>query len=34
VPLAEGDGAAITDETRLEIAATTEAEFLLFDMGS
>jgi redox-sensitive bicupin YhaK (pirin superfamily) len=33
-PLGEGDGAAITDETRLEIGATAEAEFLLFDMGS
>ena len=33
--LNEGDGAAITDEPTLDIAATdTEAEFLLFDMSA
>lgn len=32
-PLKEGDGAAVSDERKLEIAATTEAEILLFDMA-
>lgn len=31
--LAEGDGAAVTDEDRLTIAATTSAEILLFDLA-
>lgn len=32
-PLTPGDGAAITDETTIEMKATTDAEFLLFDLG-
>jgi redox-sensitive bicupin YhaK (pirin superfamily) len=32
-PLAEGDGAAVTDETALEIRATSPAEILLFDLN-
>lgn len=32
-PLAAGDGAAIENETRIEIAATEDSEFLLFDMA-
>lgn len=32
-PLAAGDGAAIAEETNLEIAAATEAEVLLFDLA-
>ncbi len=31
--LSEGDGAAIEDETALGIVATSESEFLLFDLG-
>jgi len=31
--LAAGDGAAISDETEIEIAASTPAEFLLFDLA-
>lgn len=31
--LSEGDGAAIADEPRLEIAGVADAELLLFDMG-
>ncbi len=31
--LAEGDGAAVTDEARLDFSATSEAEFLLFDLA-
>ncbi len=31
--LAAGDGARIEDQDRIEFAAITEAEFLLFDMG-
>lgn len=33
VTLAEGDGAAVTNETSLTIAATTGAEILLFDLA-
>ena len=33
IELEGGDGAAIEDGTRLEFAATTDAEFLLFDMA-
>ena len=32
-PLAAGDGAQIEGERKLRISATSEAEFLLFDMG-
>ena len=32
-PLAAGDGAQIEGERKLSISATSEAEFLLFDMG-
>ena len=31
--LAAGDGASINDESRLELRATEEAEFLLFDLA-
>ncbi|MFN7922899.1 MAG: pirin family protein [Bryobacteraceae bacterium] len=31
--LAEGDGAAVSDESSLEFRAATEAEFLLFDLN-
>jgi len=31
--LAAGDGAALSDESRLELTATTDAEFLLFDLA-
>jgi redox-sensitive bicupin YhaK (pirin superfamily) len=31
--LAAGDGAAVSDEEQLEIAAENEAEFLLFDLA-
>ena len=33
VALGAGDGAAISDERRLEIAAESDAEFLLFDLN-
>jgi quercetin 2,3-dioxygenase len=33
VPLAESDGAAVSDEPKLDIRATTDAELLLFDLG-
>ena len=32
-PLSAGDGAAITDESALELKASTDAEVLLFDLG-
>ncbi|HEX8619077.1 MAG TPA: pirin family protein [Thermoanaerobaculia bacterium] len=32
--LAQGDGAAIEEETALTIAATADSEFLLFDLGA
>ncbi len=32
-PMREGDGAAVSDETRLDIAADEAAEFLLFDLA-
>ena len=31
--LATGDGAAVSDETDLELAATAESEILLFDLA-
>jgi redox-sensitive bicupin YhaK (pirin superfamily) len=31
--LAQGDGASVSDETKLEIQATTDAEVLLFDLA-
>ena len=31
--LTAGDGAAITDETAIEIAASSDAEVLLFDLA-
>lgn len=34
VELKQGDGAALTDETKLEIEGREPAEILLFDMGS
>jgi hypothetical protein len=34
VDLKQGDGAALTDETKLEIEGREPAEILLFDMGS
>ena len=33
VPLDAGDGAAVSDESELRIAATAEGEFLLFDLA-
>lgn len=33
IALAEGDGAAVTEETRLDFAARDGAEFLLFDLA-
>jgi len=32
VELDGGDGAAVTEEARLELVATSEAEVLLFDL--
>jgi hypothetical protein len=32
-PLAEGDGAAISDEEKVTIAASTPAEVLFFDLA-
>jgi quercetin 2,3-dioxygenase len=32
-PLAEGDGAAVIDESHLELKARSDAEVLLFDLG-
>jgi redox-sensitive bicupin YhaK (pirin superfamily) len=32
LPLATGDGAAVTDETLLTLTATDQAEVLLFDL--
>ncbi|MEJ0048014.1 MAG: hypothetical protein WDN04_19250 [Rhodospirillales bacterium] len=34
VALAQGDGAAVSDEARLEIAANDAAELLVFDMAA
>jgi redox-sensitive bicupin YhaK (pirin superfamily) len=33
VPLGEGDGAAVSEEARLHLAASGDAEVLLFDLG-
>ncbi len=33
LPLSQGDGAAISEEADIEISATTDAEFLLFDLA-
>jgi redox-sensitive bicupin YhaK (pirin superfamily) len=33
IPLSAGDGAAITDESALQLKASTDAEVLLFDLG-
>ena len=33
IELGQGDGAAVSDETRLEFAATGRAEFLVFDLA-
>jgi len=33
-PLSQGDGAALTDETEVRIAANDNAEVLLFDLGA
>jgi redox-sensitive bicupin YhaK (pirin superfamily) len=33
LPLAEGDGAAVSDEARLEVLARTPAELLVFDLA-
>ena len=32
-PLAEGDGAGVSEETALEITATQDAEVLVFDLA-
>jgi quercetin 2,3-dioxygenase len=32
-PLEAGDGAAVTDEPRLELEGTTESEVLVFDLA-